>query len=296
MLACAVLVLLAADAGRASADAFFKAGRYKEAALAYIELLRKTPNDPDLLDAAGRSLVGLAAPEQAIPFFEREIELRPLSLSAAQSLSEALLETGRFEEAHKLLTRITARVPADNASWARLGTLLYRNGYYRGAIEAFNHALAPGTVFGAAETRNRIEVLRAISLVEAGSSDEAAKALPRLLARPENSANLDLMLINVRLLYETGRYDEALKQSDRALAAAPTNSAIHFWRARLFQQKSEIAQAVSEAEQSRELAPSSPAPHGLLVRLYRKSGRGEEAAREAAWLREHETAGEHESR
>jgi tetratricopeptide (TPR) repeat protein len=115
--------------------------------------------------------------------------------------------------------------------------------------------------------------------------------VPDLLERPQNAANLDLLLADVRLLYETGKYAEALRQSDRALAAAPENAAVHFWRARLFQQNDEIARALAEAERARESDPASPAPRSLLVRLYRKSGREEDAAREAAWLREHESAG-----
>jgi predicted Zn-dependent protease len=164
---------------------------------------------------------------------------------------------------------------------------LYRNGYYPAALAAFNHTLAPGSGLEAGAVRNGIEVLRAISLVETGSLDEAARAFPTLLARAENSTNLDLLLSHVRLLYESGHYDEALKQSDRALAAGPANAAVHFWRARLFQQNNEIARAVDEAERSRDLAPSSPAPRGLLVRLYQKAGRADDASQEATWLREH---------
>jgi hypothetical protein len=43
MLATAMLFFLAADPSRAAADALYQAGRYREAALAYIELLRKAP-------------------------------------------------------------------------------------------------------------------------------------------------------------------------------------------------------------------------------------------------------------
>lgn len=296
MLASVILFLLATDPGRAAVEALYQAGRYKEAALGYIELLRKAPDDADLLDAVGRCLVGLAAPDRAIPFFERELALRPQNLAAARSLSEALLEAGRFEEAHKLLTRIIASAPSDTVSWARLGTLLYQNGYYPAAMAAFNHTLASESGLEAEAARNGIEVLRAISLVQTGALEEAGQVLPSLLARPENSTNLDLLLSHVRLLYETGRYDEALKQSDRALGAGPANAAVHLWRARLFQQTNEITRAVAEAERSRQLAPSSPAPRGLLVRLYQKAGRTEDAAREAGWLREHESAHQQELR
>ena len=288
MLAFAVMVLIAANPDRAAADALFSAGRYPEAALGYIALLRQAPTDPDLLDAAGRSLLALGAPQRAIPFFEREVALRPQQLEALRSLSEALLGAGRFDEAHRLLERLTAANSLDTVSWARLGTLLYRNGYYPGAIDAFDRALHAKAAFPG--NTNAIEVLRAIALVETGSTAEAGAVLPGLLARPENTANLDLLLSSVRLLYETGRYQEALRQSDRALAAGPANAAVHLWRARLFHEEDRLPEAVVEAERARELAPSSPAPRSLLVRLYEHAGRGDDAEREAAWLRNNQAA------
>jgi tetratricopeptide (TPR) repeat protein len=292
VLAVAILLLLsyAADSGRAGADALLQAGRYQESALAYIALLRNAPDDPDLLEGAGRSLIGLAAPERAIPFFEREIALRPLSHDGSRWLSEAFIAAGKFEAARQLLARMVVADPADGGTWSQLGLVSYRTGYYPAALNAFDHALTAGKGLETASTRNRVEVLRAISLVETGATADAASVVPGLLARPENTANLDLLLIYVRLLYETGSHAEALRQSDRALAVAPGNAAVHFWRARLFQENDEIARAVSEAERSRDLAPSSPAPRSLLVRLYRKSGRDEDAGREAGWLREHESA------
>lgn len=278
-------------ASRADADALLLAGRYRDAALAYLSLLRISPDDPDLLDGAGRSMMGLAAPERAIPYFERETVLQPLRWEASQWLSEAYMAAGRFQDAQQLLTRMTTDDPSDGRLWSQLGILFYRTGYYAAAVEALDRALAVDKGLDAPAERNRGEVFRAIALVESGASAEAAKVVPALLARPENGGRLDLLLIDVRLLYETGDYAAAMRQSDRALAAAPQNAAVHFWRALLFQQSGETARAISEAEHARDLDAASPAPRGLLVRLYRRTGREDDAAREAAWLRMHESAG-----
>jgi len=292
MMAAAVLILWGLDSGRAIAKELFRAGDYRQAALKYIELLRTSPTDPDLLDAAGQSLLRMGAPGQAVTFFEHEVALQPLNRSAMGSLSEALLQAGRTDDARQLLSRLVSEDASDGNSWARLGLLSYRSGYYPAAIQAFDHALKAGARFEAETNRNQIEVLRAVSLVEAGSLAQAAISLPALLARPENAGNLDLLLSDVRRLYESGRPEEALKQSEKALAASPTNAAAHFWRARLFQQAGAMGLAVSEAERARELSPGSPAPRALLVRLYEKSGRSADATKEATWLREHESQSE----
>jgi tetratricopeptide (TPR) repeat protein len=179
-------------------------------------------------------------------------------------------------------------------SWYGLGMLMSRNGYYSAAVEDLDRALALGLTGPDADAlRNRAETSRAIALLEAGRTDEAAKAIAEALRRPENVSNLDLLLSAVRLNYEAGRYGDALKQADVAVAAGPRNAAVHFWRALIFQQQSHLPEATAEAERARELDPGSPAPRSLLVRLYQRSGRSDDAARETQWLHENEAkAGE----
>jgi tetratricopeptide (TPR) repeat protein len=290
---CALLLLAAGGAlaagTRAEADALFQAGRYQQAAESYLALLRESPRDPGLLEAMGQTLRQMGQPQAAIPFFQHEVELSPMSRSGLHSLAAALQEANVLEEGQRLLNQLTAADPNDAESWYRLGLLSYQNGYYTAAIEDLDRFLKLNPDDGTRQYRNRAEIVRAISLVEAGRLGEARAAIPALLALPGNAANLDLLLGYARLLYEDGHYAEAMKQADLAAAAGPTNASAHFWRARILQQQGQVPQATAEAERARELSPDSPAPRSLLVRLYQKSGRTAEAEKEAAWLRLRET-------
>ena len=144
ILVCFTFSAVVDGAGRADADALLRAGRYRDAALAYISLLHNSPDDPDLLDGAGKSMMGLAAPQRAIPYFERETALQPLRWDAARRLSEAYRAAGRFQDAQQLLTRMTASDPSDGRLWAELGILSYKKGYYAAAVASLDRALAAG--------------------------------------------------------------------------------------------------------------------------------------------------------
>jgi predicted Zn-dependent protease len=284
------LLLLAADGTRHDADLLFESHRFEEASQAYLALLRADPTNVELLEATGNSILAAGGARQAIPFFQRVLALSTGNVEAARQLAGAFAGINEFGQAQHLLDQLTRSNPSDALSWFGLGMLMSRNGYYAAAIDDLDRALVLG--LNGAE-QNRAEASRAIALLEAGRTDEAAKAITDALSRPENSSNLDLRLSLVRLHYEAGRYDDAMKQADVALAAGPRNAAVHFWRALIFQQQSHLAEATAEAERARELDPGSPAPRSLLVRLYQRSGRSDDAARETQWLHENEArAGE----
>jgi tetratricopeptide (TPR) repeat protein len=290
MIALLALLLMAPGSTRADADALFQAGNYQEAGEIYLSLLRASPRDPVLLDSMGQTLLRMHQYRTAIAFFQQEIKLDPANYAAGRSLALTLQEGGDPEEARRLLTKLTTADPSDPENWFLLGTLNYQTGYYPAAIEQLDRALKLGLKGGTPSYRNRAEVARAVSLVESGHAPEAREALPKLLALPENAANLDLLLGYAQLLYEEARYTDATKYVDLAVEVNPANGSAHFWRARILQQQDQIPLAIEEAERARELEPDSPAPRSLLVRLYQKSGRTTDASREADWLRERESA------
>ena len=287
MFALLALFMLAPGNARADADAFYKAGNYEEAGRIYLTLLRASPQDAGLLDAMAQTLRQARQFRLAEAYFQRELALNPASRAARRSLAGTLQEDNHPDDARRLLTELTASDPQDRESWYLRGMLSYQTGYYPAAIEELDRFLKLSSSGEAGQDRNRAEVTRAISLVETGQLAEAGKTIPVLLAQPGNAGDLDLLLSYVRLLYESGSYDDAMKQADAAIAVGPGNGSAHFWRALVFQQLARIPQATAEAERARELGPESTAPRALLVRLYRKSGRNADAAREVEWLTVH---------
>ena len=291
MLPVLALLFLAADNGRGEADRLFASGRYDEAAGAYVRLLEASPNDLGLLERAGMSYLGQNRPTQAIPFFKRALAASPNDLDAARQLATAYSAINQYGEAESVLAHVAQLDPADAVTWFRLGVLKYMKGSYPAAVADLDRSLKLGFAGrDSAQYENRAEVVRAVAHVEMGRQDEAAKELPALMARPENAGDVTLRLSWVELLYDAGRYQEAIQQVDLALAAHPENASGHFWRARILSQQQHVPEAIAEAEKARDLSPESLGPHGFLVRLYQKAGRAADAGREAEWLRTHDTA------
>jgi predicted Zn-dependent protease len=281
-----LLMLVPQNGNRADADAYFAAGKYAEAAAQYLELLREAPENTALMESAGIALVRAGRPREAAPILQRELARDPANRVAKRWLAAAFQEGGAFDAAFPLLQGLTRDDPKDAESWYRLGLLMYRAGYYASAASHLETALQLGLSAKHGD-RSRAEITRAVALAQAGRS-EAEPLLRELAARPDGASNLDLRLSLVRIDYEAGRYDAALEQSQKAVALSDSNSAVHFWRARIFLALGKASQALNEAERSRDLAPESPSPRNLLVRLYRAAGRPEDAAREAEWLRQRE--------
>ncbi len=100
--------------------------------------------------------------------------------------------------------------------------------------------------------------------------------------------DVDLQLAFVELLYETGRAEEALKQIDAVIAAAPATPMAHLWRARVLLQLHRTDEAARAAEESIRLLPELPPAHNLLLRIYQMQGRTKEAAEQAKWLRDYQ--------
>lgn len=295
MLPVLALLFLAAD-GRGEADNLFASGRYDEAARAYVQLLQTSPNDLGLLERAGNSYLAQNQAALAIPFFKRALVVSPNDLEAARQLATALSATNEFGEAQSVLEHVAQLDPADAVTWFRLGVLMYMRGSYPVAVEDLDRALALGFAGrglsggDSAQYQNRAEVVRAVAQVEMGRPEVATKELPKLMARPENAGDLTLRFSWVEVLYDAGRYGEAIQQVDLALAAHPENASGHFWRARILYQQQQVPEAIAEAEKARDLSPESLGPRGLLVRLYQKVGRAADAGHEAEWLRTHDTA------
>jgi len=295
MLPVLALLFLAAD-GRGEADNLFASGRYDEAARAYVQLLQTSPNDLGLLERAGNSYLAQNQAALAIPFFKRALVVSPNDLEAARQLATALSATNEFGEAQSVLEHVAQLDPADAVTWFRLGVLMYMRGSYPVAVEDLDRALALGFAGrglsggDSAQYQNRAQVVRAVAQVEMGRPEVATKELPKLMARPENAGDLTLRFSWVEVLYDAGRYGEAIQQVDLALAAHPENASGHFWRARILYQQQQVPEAIAEAEKARDLSPESLGPRGLLVRLYQKVGRAADAGHEAEWLRTHDTA------
>jgi Flp pilus assembly protein TadD len=122
----------------------------------------------------------------------------------------ALLEAGRFDEAHALLARARALAPSNPLIHYRMGLLFNDTGRPAEALESLDTSLSPQPDNARAHN-NRGSVLQLL-----GRASEAEKAFQRAL---DLSPDLELPYINLgHLMEQQGKVREATDLYDRAIA------------------------------------------------------------------------------
>jgi tetratricopeptide (TPR) repeat protein len=226
-----------------------RAGRLREAVSAYETLLRRTPNDADLLQLLGVALAQLGRHAEGATFLARSLEIKPDRPSVLLNLAQALHTLGREEEALRaadralaldrslaggyraratVLTALGRREEAlasagqavrlamqDAGAHADLGSALQAVGREREALECFERAIALDPNLAAAHHNH------AILLARGGEHERALQSYDRALALQPHFAVLHTNRGNA--LKELGRLQDAVQSYSLALAVEPGN-------------------------------------------------------------------------
>lgn len=123
----------------------FKIARYNQAILSFDRAIALQPNMVDAYLMRGRSYVGDAKPELALPNFSKAIELRPADPKGWIARGEAYLELNNFQAAISDATQAISLNPNEAAAYNLRGACIRKGGDPKKALEDFNRAveLAP---------------------------------------------------------------------------------------------------------------------------------------------------------
>ena len=113
--------------------ALYMAGHQREAAREFERVLKIDPRNLQALLFLGTAYVDLDEPAKAVAPLEKVLRAQPDNQDAREVLGEALLATGRLEEAAKHFRNLAARRPGDARVWYNLGL-----GYQRLAQQNFD--------------------------------------------------------------------------------------------------------------------------------------------------------------
>lgn len=272
---------------RAKADEFYRAREFEQAARIYFDLLSRNPRDEELAAITGQAMVDAGHSRQALPLLKRSADALPADPVRQRYLARALVENNQMLAAEDILVKLTKKDANDGVAWFYLGALRYQNGYYPAAIEIFDRVTGwkgddPGGI------RKLARVYRASSLAQTGRLAEAEAAVRPLLADPALSSNVELLLTNVQILYESGRLAEALAAAEKAVSVNSANAYTHLWRARALAKLGRWSEAEPVAREAVRRNPDLTQAHSLLLDIYRRAGNAAAVAREAEWLRQAE--------
>jgi len=114
-------------------------GRAKEAS-ALLERYEKT-DDPDTLDAIGIALTESGRPQEALPFFERALQIDVKNAQAHQDAALALLQLEHVDEARQHAETAIAISPKSARAFNVLGVIASRLGDPKKAVASWSRAV-----------------------------------------------------------------------------------------------------------------------------------------------------------
>jgi tetratricopeptide (TPR) repeat protein len=123
----------------------FKIARYNQAILSFDRSIALQPDMVEAYMMRGRSYVGDANPEMALPNFTKAIELRPSNPEAWVERGAAYLELNNFRAAISDASQAISLNPVQASAYTLRGAAVRKSGDPKKALEDFNRAveLAP---------------------------------------------------------------------------------------------------------------------------------------------------------
>jgi arylsulfatase A-like enzyme/Tfp pilus assembly protein PilF len=257
------------------------------AALGYIGATRASTNvdttelaDPKDMRAvleAYRAAVDLASQGrfgEAVVGLRAIVQKQPAMVDVWQQMGALLLRTGRAEEALSAYRKVVALTPDDpNALVAVSGTLMR----LRRLEEARAHADLATRVAEAADARSRAAAHEAVVRVALAQKDANA-AIRHAAEAQKADPSLPLPhFVQGRLLYDQGRYDEALAAFQQAEAALKDRtlqiSELQFYLGDTLARLDRYAEAEHHFQEELRIFPRNIRVYASLAMLYRASNR-----------------------
>jgi tetratricopeptide (TPR) repeat protein len=231
------------------AFALHQQGRTGETEHAYLELLRRNPQDARVLHLLGLLTAQAGQPARGMDLIRRALDIDPRRFLAHRDLGNVLLQSGHFAGSLESLDRALALKPEQAEILDNRGTALRMLGRLEEALESHDRALA--LIPGLAVTHiNRGSALAGLTrFAEALESFDRAIALDGASALAHSNRG--------SALYRLERFAEALESHDRAVKLAPGIAQIHVSRGQTLAELGRYDQALEAYGRALSLDPQS---------------------------------------
>jgi arylsulfatase A-like enzyme/Flp pilus assembly protein TadD len=191
--------------------------------------------------------------------------------------ANALRESGHFQDAADILTRVIAKEPGLTGMYAKLGDNLLDLKQYDQAIPVLRKGLERDLDSPTAHLR------LAKALMGAGDFAGAVPELEFAVNRMPNFADAHVFL---EMAYaRTNRIPETIKECKIVLEFLPNHFGSYLILGRFLELSGDLQGAVTNLKKAASLQPTAPDPHIILADAYTRLGLAADAARELAIVR-----------
>lgn len=264
------------DTQKALAALYASAGKLDAARTIYESLLRRNPQDAEVLIGLGEAWDGLGRGEAAESRFRQAIAVEPAFPGAHNALANHLFARGRIAEATAEYRKLTQLVPSSAAAWSNLGGALQMGGDFKAAVDAYGHSLALEPSKGAYSNLATMHFYLG-EFTEAVRYFESAVALGGHDQIVWGNLGDALWQIESRRDEAVAKYRRAIELAEAELASTPGDPTL---RAQL----GYYYGRVGDAQRSREYlaAASAAGADKLYVQYYRAVAAADRGDRDAA--------------
>jgi tetratricopeptide (TPR) repeat protein len=226
-----------------------RAGRLREAICAYENLLRRKPDDADILQLLGVALAQLDRHADGVRFLARSVELKPDRPSVLLNLARALHALGREAEALEACNRALALDASLAGAYQTRAAALAALGRADEALA--NHAQA--VRFAPADAGALTDL--GVALSAGGRHQDALACFDRAL---ELDPDLLAALHNRGVLAaRAGQHERALQSFDRAITLQPHSAELHCHRGNTLKELGRLSEAADSYALALALEPGS---------------------------------------
>jgi protein O-GlcNAc transferase len=245
-------------------------GNLKEAEYLYKKILKKHPNNPDVLHMLGVLFYQLRNYDLAIKYIRRALQFRPSDIATAHyNLGCALGEIGQLDEAMTHYQRALEHNPFFALAYCNLGNIYQKKGQIDEAIAHSQRALELNPSFAAAYCN------LGSALGEKGQIDEAiTHFLKAIELNPSFAAAYNSLGYALK---EKGQIDEAITYFLKALELNPSFAAAYCNLGSALQKKGRLDEAIAYSQKAIELNPSFAEAYSDLGCSLCKKGQIDEA-------------------
>jgi tetratricopeptide (TPR) repeat protein len=215
---------------------------------------------------AGLSYEGLGETDRAVQYLNEAIALHPSSENSYIALADLYEQLQRYEDAVNVLKRARLRFPDSVAVLLPLGVDLVRVDRYDEGTQVLREVLER------VPNSDQAYLSLADAAHKQGNLGEEIKTLQALAIRRPDYPKIHILIARAMLNREPVDYDHVLTELSLAERKAPADPEVFFLEAKAFVALHRYRDAVLSLRQAIALRPTDPALHYQLARVYQRLG------------------------
>ena len=236
---------------------FHKSGDLLKAENIYQQILKTSPNEPEVLHLLGTVTRQLGKNEAAVEFIQKAVTIKPDFADAHFNLGNIFSDLGKFDKAIESYQNVIAATPKDAEAFYSLGNAQRDFGKLDRAVDSYQSAISINP------QNAEVHYNLGNALVELGMLDEAVVSYQNAINRKPDFVT---PYHNIgKTFQKMGRLDEAVASYRKAINREPNYAEPHHDLGDVLKVQGHISEAISSYHSALAIKPNLTSAHSDLL-------------------------------